>query len=315
MSARSNLREQVPAPNLFGPQLVSPPRPRPIRSPLALWHLLSLDAPTVATVWTLLIARCSGLHLPWVEPAAMFVAVWIIYAADRLLDARLLDADRGPASAPDRLEERHHFHHLHRRAFLYGIAFAAFVLITLLHHTDPRALHLYALLATMLGVWMLLIHAGTRGAQRLPKEIAVGLFFPAAIFIPTVSRLPFLRAELLPSALLFAAVCSLNCLLLYGWEHPTITEQAHATTRWAANHLTALITATLTIACIATVLQHNKPGAAPALACALSVTLLWLLHHLRHRIAALHLRALADFVLLTPLLLWPFMLLLQSTHR
>src|ERR1700679_3918546 len=126
-SASQNLpRTQRPAPHL---QLV-PPAPHHFhRSPLALWHLLSLDAPTVATLWTIFIARCSHLTLPWTAPAAMFVAVWMIYAADRLLDARILDLSppNNTAHPPD-LEARHRFHHHHRTAFLTLILIAALAL-------------------------------------------------------------------------------------------------------------------------------------------------------------------------------------------
>ena len=59
--------------------------------PLVLWHLLSLDAPTVAALWTWFIARANHIRLPLASPVAMALAVWMLYAADRLLDARLLD--------------------------------------------------------------------------------------------------------------------------------------------------------------------------------------------------------------------------------
>jgi hypothetical protein len=278
-------------------------------TPLALWHLLSLDAPSVAAVWTIAVACAVGLHLHWTSPAAMFIAVWMLYAADRLLDARPLP---GGASPPE-LEERHRFHHRHRRAFLIAIAISAFVLIGLLRALDPQAMRLYTLLATLLGVWFLIIHARPLpgdGAHRLPKELAVGIFFPAAVFIPTVARLPQLRLDLLPIAVLLAATCSLNCLFLYAWEHPHHRPHAHSSTRWATHHLVAL---TWTVATLSLLLILISPlltasaqlhrGTTVLTSCVLaSSLLLLLLHHLRSRIAALHLRALADLVLLTPLL-------------
>ena len=45
------------------------------------WHLLSLDAPTVATLWTIFVARACRVELPASFAGAMFLAVWIIYAA------------------------------------------------------------------------------------------------------------------------------------------------------------------------------------------------------------------------------------------
>jgi hypothetical protein len=233
-----------------GPTLL-PGRPHFHHSLLALWHLLSLDAPTVAAVWTIFVARSTGLTLHWTAPAAMFVAVWMIYAADRLLDARLLDThsldthplDVRPPSdrnSPPDLEARHRFHHRHRRRFLAVILLASLGLVVLLHRIEPPVLHLYALLATLLAAWLLLIHARplpTNTSHRLPKEMAVGLFFPAAVFVPTVARDPSLRLALLPAATLFAAVCILNCLFVYAWEHPAPRLHAHWTTRWATGHL------------------------------------------------------------------------------
>ena len=96
----------------------------------------------------------------------------------------------------------------------------------------------------------LILH-GTRSAHRLPKEIAVGLFFSAAIFIPTIARRPGLHLPLLPSAALFAALCSLNCLFICAWEHADgklvastgqlpYTRPTHATTHFALAHLSVL---------------------------------------------------------------------------
>ncbi|WP_158788197.1 hypothetical protein [Granulicella sp. L46] len=320
------------------PQLV--PRSRPRYSALSLWHLLSLDAPTVATLWTVFIARCSHLHLPWTEPAAMFLAVWMIYAADRLLDARL--ADTPPLESrlsPTDLETRHRFHHAHRTAFLAFIVFSSIALAVLLHRIDSGALHLYALLATLLAAWMLLIHirpAPNGPTGRLPKELAVGIFFPAAVFIPTLVRTTptaaaihfigsaanWIRPSLLPSALLFAAVCTLNCLCLYAWEHPTPRnqelstddppptaeiphQQAHWTTRWATSHLTTIALVILAASTIASV-SRALPIALPALACSLSTAALFALNLYRRRLSPIHLRATADLVLLTPILFLPF---------
>lgn len=290
-----------PAPR--GPQLVTTP-PGPARhTALALWHLFSLDAPTVAALWTYFLARCAHIALPWTASAAMFAAVWMIYAADRLLDARQLDT---ASHTPTDLEERHRFHHRHRARFLAAMAAASLALVLLLPRLAPRALLLYTLLAALLGTWMLLIHARPPhrdGTRRLPKELAVGIFFPAACFIPTVARAPSLQPQLLPLAGIFAGVCTLNCLFLYAWEHPQeplARRHAHWTTLWSIRHLPQLSLALLA-ACIAVaVLDHL--AVAPALACALSTGFLLTLHRLHTRVRAVHLRAAADLVLLSPLL-------------
>jgi hypothetical protein len=273
--------------------------------PLALWHLLSLDAPTIAALWTWFVAHANHIRLPLASPAAMALAVWMLYAADRLLDARLLDTQ---PLLHNELEARHLFHHRHRRAFLLGIAFAAIALAALLPRIDAAAIHLYLTEGALLFAWFLILHA-TRSAHRLPKEIAVGLFFAAAIFIPTVSRNPGLRLELLPVAILFATLCGLNCLFIYAWEHdstaPANTRQAHATTRLALRHLPALAVSAA-IADIAIALLDPASPRSIAIACALSTVLLLALDRTRRRFREVTLRAAADLVLLTPLALLPF---------
>jgi len=281
----------------------APPIRTQTRSPLVLWHLLSLDAPTVAALWTWFVAAAVHVYLPIGAPAAMALAVWMLYAADRLLDSLQHDQE---------LEARHRFHHKHRPAFLTGIAIDSVLLSGLLYHMLPGARRLYALLGSMLFAWFLLIHARGlpgRDAHRLPKEIAVGICFPAAVFIPTVARFPALRLPLLPHATLFAAVCSLNCLFIYAWEHPDARPRAHWTTRYATRHLTAftaaVLIAAITIAAM-TGIKHKGPWPL-ALACALSALALLALNRYRSRIQPITLRAAADLALLTPLLFLPFL--------
>src|SRR5215475_8453897 len=128
---------------------------------LALWHLLSLDAPTVAALWTWFIARSCRIHLPGVATLAMAVAVWTLYVADRLLDAQL--------AGREELEARHYFHSHHRFAFLAGIAAASVLLATLLPQLPPEAIRLYLILGGFVFGYFVIIHA-TESARRLPKE-------------------------------------------------------------------------------------------------------------------------------------------------
>jgi hypothetical protein len=271
-------------------------------SPIALWHLLSLDAPTVAALWVWFIARANHITLPLCAPLAMAITVWMLYVADRLLDSRSLIV---PSSETGELEARHFFHHRHRRAFLIVIALAAFAMAALLPAIDTRALRLYLVEGTLLAAWFVVLHA-TRSAHRLPKEMAVGLFFSAATFVPTVAREPFLRAALLPSAILFAALCSLNCLFIYAWEHETSGPRpAHLTTRLAVARLPALAVG---IAVAGAILALIPTPARPIpAACTLSSLLLLILHRNRRQFSRTTLRAAADLALLTPVLLVPFL--------
>ena len=259
----------------------------------------------------------------------MFVAVWTLYAADRLLDARpLADGGNVDVRALAELEERHRFHHRHRRRFLPLLVTSTVALACLLHHLAAPVLHLYALLAALLAGWLLLVHAQPtpfNAARRLPKELAVGLFFPAAVFVPAVARAPALRLALVPGALLFAGVCTLNCLFLYAWEHPHDRSRAHVTTRFALQQLLPLtcllITVAAAVAGFAAAVSYSPLTSSYrlahpvtlALVSGVSAAILLGLHAMRRRTPPLRLRALADVALLTPLL--AFLIVLCQAAR
>jgi hypothetical protein len=271
-------------------------------SPLDGWHLLSLDAPTVAALWTWFIASANHVSLPMVGILAMFLAVWMLYVADRLLDARLLS--QHPLDAGS-LEARHHFHHRHRSSFLIGLLLASIALASLLPHLSSEVIHLYLILGGLVFAYFVLIHA-SESAHRLPKEFAVGICFAAAIFIPTVAHQPDLRLRLLPLALLFASLCTLNCLFIFSWEHDSEQTDAHPITRVALQYLPKLTTTMTIIGLSLCLLDHRAPWPIAA-ASMLSLFLLQLLHCYRRHIPSVTLRAAADLALMTPLLLLPFL--------
>ena len=283
---------------------------RGLSAGVAYWHLLSLDAPTVAMLWTWFLAKASHIALPAAAVAAMGLAVWMLYASDRLLDSRVLTASVSPNDHHE-LELRHYFHRTHRRSFRLGILAASAALTVLLPRLDAKSIHLYLVLGILLFGYFILIHANSANAsqrtQRLPKELAVGLFFSAATFIPTIARAPELRAALLPAAILFAFLCSLNCLFIYAWEHPVPSPQTHAATRIALRFLPHFAVAALLAALMIKIADPTLSWAIPA-ACALSICLLVLLHRRRRRVSPTTLRAAADLCLLTPALLLPFLL-------
>jgi hypothetical protein len=289
-----------------------------VASPIALWHLLSLDAPTVAALWVWFVARACQMRLPLAVPAAMYLVVWMVYAADRLLDARAVN-DAGHGAAGEDLEARHYFHHRHRRAFAAGVAVAGAAVAALFPRLEPAAVPLYLVEGALLAAWFLVLHATSSG-HRLPKEIAVGLFFSAAVFIPTVARAPFaigssLRVAMLPCAVLFGALCSLNCLFIYAWEHEgeafAGSRPAHATTRLAVGSLQALARGIalggVALAVLYAVTARQLALAQIPIACALAAILLLLLDRNRRRLSRLDLRAAADLALLTPVLFLPIL--------
>ncbi len=233
----------------------------------------------------------------------MAIAVWMLYVADRLLDAG--------STRQDKLEARHIFHHRHRRSFLVGIGAASVALALLLPQLDSQSIHLYLILGGLVFGYFVLIHAA-RSAHRLPKEIAVGICFAAATFIPTVARRPGLRLSLFAPAVLFAVLCSLNCLFIYAWEHSDWrasrihSHAPHAATRLALKYIVPATVATAIAGVGLAAFDHYAPWPVP-FAAALAASLLLLLHRCREAILPTTLRAAADLALTSPLLLIPFL--------
>ncbi len=253
-------------------------RPTRLAAPtgiLTAWHLVSLDAPTVAVLWTMFFARIHHQTIPAAELFAMFLAVWLLYASDRLLDAR---------SQQD-LAPRHHFHHRNARVFKLFLAVAAIILLPLLFFIPRPDLTAEALLALILAFWFALVHLTT---LRLPKELITAIFFAAATALPTFLRDPQPRT-VLTAACFFAALCLANGLFISAWEE-------HPQRRRLPTLLCGLL--------ILPTLIHSTPI---HLATALAAATLLLLDRLRRHLQPTTLRAAADLALLTPALLWPFL--------
>ncbi len=265
---------------------------------LASWHLLSLDAPAVATTWTIFVAHVGHVPLPLSCACAMFLAVWIIYASDRLLDAR----------QQLNLEARHRFHRRNRVYFRTGLVVATAALIPLIAVMPAHTREAYLILGTALLLWLLLVHLVARRPRRIPKELAVGLFFSAAIFLPTLCSAPLLAASLTLPALFFANLCSLNCLFIYAWEHSLAVDppHPHPSTAFGLRVLQPIAFASVLLPFIALPLSttHARPI---LLAVSLAAASLLILDRSRAHLSRVNLRAAADLALLVPLAMLPFL--------
>jgi hypothetical protein len=272
-------------------------------APLRLWHLASLDAPTVAVVWALGFAWATGVSLPLWLPILLALVAFAIYVTDRLLDARA--AMR--TGQLHRLRQRHTFHWRHRRLLIplaaAAICASAWMVLALM---PVGALPRNSVLAAAALAYFSGVHAERRFphilatllSPFLSKELLVGVLFTAACVLPALSRAapaPALsRWPLWASAALFAALAWLNCHSIEHWE--SVRPRAHTFSAAALLGVSGLL--------LATVLASTQPRPAALIAAgAASALLLALLHRLRHRLTPLALRAAADLVLLTPLAL------------
>jgi hypothetical protein len=291
-----------------------------------MWHLASLDAPTVAVVWSLAFAWAVGAQLSGRVLLVLALTVWCAYVCDRLLDARSgLHSPRGATQSG--LLERHFFHWRHRRLLAPLAVVAACVAgaaaVTLLQ-TFVRERGLVLAAAAM--VYFSGVHAAPRVRNRrlahswpVSKELPVAVLFTAGCILPAWSRLhasgarDFSRWWFWFPAVYFAGLAWLNCSSIARWEcsdeHSsnrfdregrTYSEHTRQRTNLFAALLVAL--AGTLLAAIASA-SHPRAGALIA-AGAASALLLALVDCMRTRLTPLALRAAADLVLLTPILLF-----------
>lgn len=190
------------------------------RKPLWLYpNLLSLDAPLVAVTWLYVFAKTwrLGYH-PWFTYASLGLAVWSIYATDRLLDVSL----KGDTA---RLEVRHRFHHDHRKAFSLGIAAALICGISMVVIHMPVAIYVHLLLGGVLvaGFFGLsMLSSQDPGEVQHTKNIVAGVTFAFGTAMAAhIFRYEFGIADLVGSREFqcFAVLCILNISAIDLWEH------------------------------------------------------------------------------------------------
>ena len=287
---------------------------------LEYWHLLSLDAPAVATLWAFSFARALHFTLPATSLLLLFGGTWLLYIADRVLDGLRPTA---------RLRERHLFY-IRQRAAVLAAAMPVTVLLAWLvfAHMLPAARRDDLAIFAVTAAYFCCVHLRGKKIERwFPKELIVALIFASAAAVPAYARLTPTAVHataianqstaVLPIlATLFAALCWLNCIAIEKWEqssdldgpaHPRLShdppDQISDTTRWGQQHLRAISVAiTLAAICAAAFLLPSYPFAGElCFAASLSSALFLALD--RAPLSAFHLRIAADAALLTPLLL------------
>jgi hypothetical protein len=261
----------------------------------SLWHLSSLDAPTVAVVWSLAFARAASVRLPLWVPVLLACGTWAVYIADRLLDARSALATGNTRG----LRPRHFFHWRHRRVFVPMAVAAATVAAAIIFTLMPAGIReRNSVLAAAALVYFSGVHLPRRPRWLLPilsKELLVGILFAAGCALPTLTRLHLETAPrfaFFAAVAFFAAIAWLNCHAIDRWESACSAGPA-ASLLAVAGLLLAFVCIPLNLRCSALF----AAGSASAL-------LLAILNRRRNHLAPLTLRATADLVLLTPLVLF-----------
>jgi hypothetical protein len=266
----------------------------------AVWlNLVCLDAPLVSVAWLWLFARIFHATVQPINCAALFLTAWLIYLADRLADSCSLPKD-GPRSL------RHEFCLRHRPIWIGGLAVIAGADAVLIwNQLGPATIFAGALVGTLALSHLVLNYALGGAWPPLPlKEAAVGSLFAAGTLVALFPLSSPITRSLVFSAIAFGLVCTLNCISIAFWERELDETQRKVSfaTRFPGlgRHLWKFSIALAVGSGVAAVVCR---GDAPILGCVgVSALLLALLDFLRGGIGRDQRVALADLVLLTPLL-------------
>ena len=289
-------------------QPIALPARRTLRllAPLEWWHLLSLDAPSVAILWAWSFARALHITLPADSLVLLFLGTWLLYVADRILD--------GLHKHWAQLRERHLFYIRHRAAMLSAaVPITALVLWLVFFRMLPAARRADLMLIAITAAYFALVHLrGPRIERWFPKELIVALVFAMATAVPAWTRLAPRHAfsiaiPVLPVMVaLFAALCWTNCIGIEKWEQSVTSpvQIGDHTARWGHANFRR-ISAGLAICAMSSAAAFLCLGlilpAGLCFAAAVSGAIFTALD--RSRLASFHLRIAADAALLTPLLL------------
>lgn len=271
-------------------------------------NLLSLDAPLIAVTWQGTLAAIftspqTGNPADAMPPGSanllvLFLTVWLIYTADRLLDGWRLDFSRN-------VPLRHHFAAKHSR-LLWPIWFAVLAITTALSITclAPEVLGWGVGLMIVVSMYCCVVHGCGWLRRAVPKEWIVGTVFATGVSLPAFCDNASIPLVL--SVALLAGLFVLNCLCVAKVQELSDRQQGIGSAvqmfPWVASRLPQLGTGLS-----ATAIALGASGVIPV-AIASSVTLsalgltwiAWRIDKQRGFAEVDRLGGLADYALLSP---------------
>ena len=262
-------------------------------------NMACLDAPLVAIAWQWLFARTFDVVVTIADREALFLTTWLIYLIDRFADSVSL-ASNVPRSW------RQKFCLEHRNIWVaLMIAVAALDAGILWWWLDYETLSRGLFLGAIVLAYLAINHAFSKLWQVLPfKEIIIGLLFAAGTILSFAPKVLVGKLTLALVAFLFACLCSLNCITIAIWECDLDQAQRKYSiaTRWlSASNGTKTLSLFLTLASAALGFYDHRFGQFAA-CLAVSSLLLTVLNSAPMRRDER--TALADLILLLPLLFW-----------
>jgi hypothetical protein len=266
-------------------------------------NLLSLDAPLVAVVWLWMFAKTWGVNYhPGHGYVVLALGVWVLYVADRLLDATL------HGDSP-RCRARHQFHRRHWRKFVAGAVLALIVVLVTVLMKSPMAIFSYLVAEGVLVAGFFAfatITPAAAGDIPYAKNILAGIAFAfgaalmAHVYLYDRGIWDLLKSREFHG---FAVLCILNISAIDLWEH---AERSRDPEVQATDELSLTLPLTLLgAASLFFALRAEQHSSRPFFYAILTgAALLHVLNRTRARFSMESLRVLADLALVAPALVF-----------
>jgi hypothetical protein len=270
--------------------------PREARAAVEVWlwpNVLNLEAPFIAVIWQMQLARDIRMQLNAYEPWVLGLAVWFIYIADHLIDTARTAS--GAWEPPRKTFFRQHW----RQGLAVGIAVGLVLIVcggrVLWASTVRGGVQLGFAVA---GYFSLTHLTPARWRIRWPREVVVALLFTSGTFGPVWLGNGRHFAPLVVPAAIFLLLCWTNCSLIETWEWEEAGEGGELDApdrmaRWAAGHAGVLVAVIAGLA----FLRPSEFAAAGVM----SAVGLWVMRRKRETIAIRFVSPLADLALCTPI--------------
>jgi hypothetical protein len=268
-------------------------------SPLLWLTVLSLDAPAVAVLWQLLFARSFHVQVGWSVTVLLALVVWLIYVADRVLDALKAPAQGAEAT-------RHLFYRRHLWAFVFPLS-AAFLLAAWMALTqlDSGTFRDGLIILLAVGVYLLAVHLVSPGHEWLPKEMLVGVLFALGTGFPVWGHMAQNIVMLAGPYLLFTALCWLNCAAIEHEEWKRLRgrrfDKPHSWTVWMGRRFMMLSLAAAAVALGLIVFGFGRAHWRLPAAELLSALAFALIRYKEKTLSIDQFRVLVDIALFTPI--------------
>ncbi len=239
-------------------------------------NLYSLDAPIVAITWQWFFVKIFNIPISLPTTLVLALTVWVIYLLDHLLDAK----------SGENLKERHLFTKSNKNFFVILIFFILIGITLGCFYLSNIILLSGIILGLFICFYFCLVHikVKTLVPKLNVKELLVGIGFGLGVALPIITS-PLSIFVWVSSVVIFSLLCWLNCRLIEIWESKS--------TRLSRADLLLIIIL---------VVGHFFIPAPISIAVSLSLLgfiLIWMFSDLIKPCIS---RVLADFILLTPIL-------------